>query len=224
VSPSTREPRKLDFHLINPAATPFEGEQRPGWAILPKKQTLATGRLVKYAGGAAAVSAAAPRPPAGIADRNGMSRPAASVSGNGGMSGTEQVPGRAASRGSLPGKMLVFQRRAVMPHVRMASFWHELLNSSHDPVCKTGRDRCSTPWNPAFHTRTGAGISDAFGSSTLKAFRLVHSSKLHHLFSRLSELPDNDTDNDRQGACTDSLSPGSTPENKKWRTINSIRI
>ena len=34
--------------------------------------------------------------------------------------------------------------------------------------------------------RTDAGISDAFGSSTLKAFRPVHSSKLHHLFSRLS--------------------------------------
>ena len=34
--------------------------------------------------------------------------------------------------------------------------------------------------------RTDAGISDAFGSSTLKAFRPVHSSKLHHLFPRLS--------------------------------------
>ena len=33
---------------------------------------------------------------------------------------------------------------------------------------------------------TDAGTSDAFGSSTLKAFRPVHSSKLHHLFSRLS--------------------------------------
>src|SRR4051794_32619069 len=36
------------------------------------------------------------------------------------------------------------------------------------------------------YVRTGARISDAFGSSTLKAFRPVHSSKLHHLFSRLS--------------------------------------
>jgi hypothetical protein len=34
--------------------------------------------------------------------------------------------------------------------------------------------------------RTDAGISDAFDSSTLKAFRPVHSSKLHHLFLRLS--------------------------------------
>src|SRR5918994_6343125 len=34
--------------------------------------------------------------------------------------------------------------------------------------------------------RTDAGISDAFGSSILKAFRPVHSSKLHHSFSRLS--------------------------------------
>jgi hypothetical protein len=34
--------------------------------------------------------------------------------------------------------------------------------------------------------RIDAGVSDAFGSSTLKAFRPVHSSKLHHLFSRLS--------------------------------------
>jgi hypothetical protein len=83
--------------------------------------------LVKYAGAAAVVRAAAPRPPAGIADRDEMSRHAASVSGSGAVSGNEQVPGRAASRGSLPGKKLVFQRRAVMPHVRMASFWHELL-------------------------------------------------------------------------------------------------
>ena len=34
--------------------------------------------------------------------------------------------------------------------------------------------------------RTDAGISDTFGSSTLETFRPVHSSKLHHLFSRLS--------------------------------------
>jgi predicted dinucleotide-binding enzyme len=34
--------------------------------------------------------------------------------------------------------------------------------------------------------RTDAGISDPFGSSTLKASHPVHSSKLHHLFSRLS--------------------------------------
>jgi hypothetical protein len=34
--------------------------------------------------------------------------------------------------------------------------------------------------------RIDAGVSDAFGSSTLKASRPVHSSKLHHLFSRLS--------------------------------------
>jgi nicotinamidase-related amidase len=34
--------------------------------------------------------------------------------------------------------------------------------------------------------RTDAGISDAFGSSILRASRPVHSSKLHHLFSRLS--------------------------------------
>src|SRR5688572_25915858 len=36
---------------------------------------------------------------------------------------------------------------------------------------------------------TDAGISDAFGSSTLKAFRPVHSSKLHYLFLRLSLVP-----------------------------------
>ena len=36
------------------------------------------------------------------------------------------------------------------------------------------------------NVRTDAGISNAFGSSTLKAFRPVHSSKLHHLFPRLS--------------------------------------
>jgi hypothetical protein len=34
--------------------------------------------------------------------------------------------------------------------------------------------------------RQDAEISDPFGSSTLKAFRPVHSSKLHHLFPRLS--------------------------------------
>jgi hypothetical protein len=89
-------------------------------------------------------------PPAGIADRDEMSRHAASVSGSGGMSGTEQVPGWAASRGSLPGKMLVFQRRAVMLRVRMAGFSHELLNSSHDPVRKTGRDRVLNPLEPGF--------------------------------------------------------------------------
>ena len=69
-------------------------------------------------------------PPAGIADRDEMSRHAASVSGSGGMSGNEQVPGRAASRGSLPGKKLVFQRRALMLRVRMASFSPEPLNRS----------------------------------------------------------------------------------------------
>jgi hypothetical protein len=37
-----------DFHLINPAATPFDREQRPDPAILLKKQAPATGRLVKY--------------------------------------------------------------------------------------------------------------------------------------------------------------------------------
>jgi hypothetical protein len=66
-------------------------------------------------------------PPAGIADRDEMSRHAASVSGSGGMSGNEQVPGRAASRGSLPGKKLVFQQRAAIPRVRMAGFSHEPL-------------------------------------------------------------------------------------------------
>ena len=54
---------------------------------------LTTGRLVKYVGAAAVVRAAAPR----AAGRDGMSRPAASASGSGGMPGTEQVPGRAAS-------------------------------------------------------------------------------------------------------------------------------
>ena len=34
--------------------------------------------------------------------------------------------------------------------------------------------------------RTDAGISDAFSSPTLKAFRSGHSSNLHHLFLRLS--------------------------------------
>jgi hypothetical protein len=77
-------------------------------------------------------------PPAGIADRDETSRQAASASSSGAVSGTEQVPGRVASRGSLPGRKLVFQRRAVMLRVRMASFSHELLNSSHDPVCKNG--------------------------------------------------------------------------------------
>jgi len=66
-------------------------------------------------------------PPAGIADRDEMSRHAASVSGSGGMSGNEQVPGRAASRGSLPGKKLVFQQRAAIPRVRMAGFSPEPL-------------------------------------------------------------------------------------------------
>jgi hypothetical protein len=33
-----------DFHLINPAATPFDREQRPDPAILPKKQAPATER------------------------------------------------------------------------------------------------------------------------------------------------------------------------------------
>ncbi len=55
--------------------TPFEREKHPYRAILPKKKTPTTGRLVKYAGAAAAVRAAAPRPPAGIAGRDGMSRP-----------------------------------------------------------------------------------------------------------------------------------------------------
>ena len=68
-------------------------------------------------------------PPAGIADRDGTGRPAASVSGSGGMSGTEQVPGRAASRGSLPGRKLVFQRRAAIPRVRMAGISREPLET-----------------------------------------------------------------------------------------------
>jgi hypothetical protein len=84
-------------------------------------------------------------PPAGIADRDETTRQAASASGSGGMSGTEQVPGRAASRGPLPGRKLVFQRRALMIRVWMASFSHELLNSSHDAVCKTGPDRVLNP-------------------------------------------------------------------------------
>jgi hypothetical protein len=83
--------------------------------------------LVKYAGVVAAVRAAAPLLPAGIADWDEMSRHAASVSGSGAMSGTEQVPGRVASQGSLPGRKLVFQQRAAIPRVRMAGFSHELL-------------------------------------------------------------------------------------------------
>ena len=50
-----------------------------------------------------------------IADRDEMSRHAASVSGSGGMSGNEQVPGRAASRSSLPGKKLVFDNVGKIP-------------------------------------------------------------------------------------------------------------
>jgi hypothetical protein len=38
--------RKPAFRLINPTATPFEREQRPDPAILPKKQTPATARLL----------------------------------------------------------------------------------------------------------------------------------------------------------------------------------
>jgi hypothetical protein len=34
--------RKPAFRLINPAATPFEREQRPNPGILPKKQLAAT--------------------------------------------------------------------------------------------------------------------------------------------------------------------------------------
>ncbi len=83
--------------------------------------------LVKYMGVAAVARAGAPLLPAGIADWDEMSCHTASVSGSGGMSGTEQVPGRAASRGSLSGRKLVFQQRAVMPRVRMAGFWHEPL-------------------------------------------------------------------------------------------------
>src|SRR3954463_8321729 len=37
-----------------------------------------------------------------------------------------------------------------MLRVRMASFSHELLNSSHDPVCKTGRDRVLNPLESGF--------------------------------------------------------------------------
>src|SRR4051794_17984933 len=82
-----------------------------------------------------------------------MSRPAASVSGSGRMSGTEQVPGRAASRGSLPGKKLVFQQRAAIPRVRMAGFSHEPLKTVRMiRSAKRGVTGCSTPWNPAFHT------------------------------------------------------------------------
>ena len=37
-----------------------------------------------------------------------------------------------------------------MPRAQMASFSHELLNSSHDPVCKTGRDRVLNPVESGF--------------------------------------------------------------------------
>jgi hypothetical protein len=86
-----------------------------------------------------------PVPPTGIADRNETSRQAASVSKSGGMSGNEQFPGQAGSSSFFAGKKLVFQRRALMIRVRMASFSHELLNSSHDAVCKTGPDRVLNP-------------------------------------------------------------------------------
>jgi hypothetical protein len=45
---------------------------------------------------------------------------------------------------------------------------------------------CGMQWRAISLLRTDAEISDAFGSSILKAFRPVHSSKLHHLFPRLS--------------------------------------
>jgi hypothetical protein len=92
-------------------------------------------------------------PPAGIADRDETSRHAASVSGSGGMSSTEQVPGRAASRGSLPGKKLVFQQRAAIPRVRMAGFSHEPLKTVRMiRSAKRGVIGGSTPWSPAFLT------------------------------------------------------------------------
>jgi hypothetical protein len=108
--------------------------------------------LIKYAGDAAAVRVAAPRAADRDCRRDETSRQAASASSSGAVSGTEQIPGRVASRSSFPGRKLVFQQRAATSRARMASFSHELLNSSHDPVCKTGRDRVLNLWNPAFHT------------------------------------------------------------------------
>ena len=121
-------------------------------AILPNWQPPATGRLVKYVGVAAMASADVPRATDRDRRRDETSRQAASAASSGAVSGIEQILGRVASRSSFPGRKLVFQQRAATSRARMASFSHELLNSSHDPVCKTGRDRVLNLWNPAFHT------------------------------------------------------------------------
>ena len=70
--------------------------------------------------------------------------------------------------------------------------------SGSEATCLQPDRGCLTPkvstvpyllWRSFVQVRTDAGISDAFDSSTLKAFRPVHSSKLHHLFLRLSLAP-----------------------------------
>jgi hypothetical protein len=54
-----------------------------------------------------------------------------------------------------------------MLRVRMASFSHELLNSSQDPVRKTERDRGLTPWNPAVHRNDPTTTFGATGAAPL---------------------------------------------------------
>ena len=89
-----------------------------------------------------------------------------------------------ASRvGKLRGQGIHQPRRAchrlpLAEHVEVGPHDHggQTMVGEPGPVLAVAIDRL----------RTDAGISDAFGSSTLKAFRPVHSSKLHHLFLRLS--------------------------------------
>ena len=129
-------------------------EQRPDPAILPKKQPPATERLVKYAGAAAVVRAGAPRA-AGRDRRPGRDQAVTPLRCPEavGCRAPNRFRAKAASRGSLPGKKLVFQQRAAIPRVRMAGFWHEPLETVRRiRSAKRGVTAGSTPWSPAFHT------------------------------------------------------------------------
>jgi hypothetical protein len=69
------------------------------------------------------------------------------------MWGNEQVPGQAGSSSFFAGKRLVFQQRAVMPHIRMASFSHERLKTfSMIRSAKQAVTGGSASQNPAFLT------------------------------------------------------------------------
>ena len=80
---------------------------------------------------------------------------------------------RAAPR-TTPGGQARYSDLAIETSLILRTVFHQPLRQTEGLV------------GSLLELRTDAGISDAFGSSTLKVFRPVHSSKLHHLFSRLS--------------------------------------